>query len=122
MVDVVFISFCRKVATSARNDTGGKDSNKTPPFLSIIKRSRVNNFASSKYGEYEIMCQLRLASLTVGKEKTFKWSVWKRFSDFEQLNTQLTKTLGWHMDSVAFPSSHTFVMSKLTPDFLEQRR
>lgn len=123
---IVLIIFCRqfvrKSATTGKRNGTGKDSGHKAPFLSIVKRARVNNFASTKFAEYEIVCQLRLASQSVGKEKTFKWSVWKRFSDFEQLNTQLRKTLGWNMDTVPFPSSHTFTMSKLAPDFMEQRR
>jgi hypothetical protein len=72
--------------------------------------------------EYEIVCQLRLASTQVEKEKVFKWSVWKRFSDFEQLNATLRRDLGWHMESIEFPSSHTFVLNKFAPDFTEQRK
>lgn len=108
---------------AGKNITGGKEAGSSKnSFLSIIKRARVNNFASTKFGEYEIVCQLKLASVSVDKDKTFKWSVWKRYSDFEQLDNQLRKSLGWHMDTISFPSSHTFVMSKLSPDFLEQRR
>lgn len=92
------------------------------PFLSIIRRSRINNFTSAKFVEYEIVCQLRLASTQIEKEKVFKWSVWKRFSDFEQLNATLRRELGWQMDNIEFPSSHTFVLNKFAPDFTEQRR
>eukprot|EP00604_Paraphysomonas_vestita_P002303 CAMPEP_0174817962 /NCGR_PEP_ID=MMETSP1107-20130205/543_1 /TAXON_ID=36770 /ORGANISM="Paraphysomonas vestita, Strain GFlagA" /LENGTH=413 /DNA_ID=CAMNT_0016029181 /DNA_START=39 /DNA_END=1280 /DNA_ORIENTATION=+ len=92
------------------------------PFLSVIRRSRVNNFTSSKFVEYEIVCQLRLASTQVEKEKVFKWSVWKRYSDFEQLNTTLRRTLGWQMENIEFPSAHNFVLNKYAPDFTEQRR
>mmetsp|Transcript_12996 Transcript_12996/g.21249 ORF Transcript_12996/g.21249 Transcript_12996/m.21249 type:complete len:401 (-) Transcript_12996:155-1357(-) len=112
----------KKGIAQGKNVTGGKEGNNKNSFLSLIKRSRVNNFASTKFAEYEIVCQLKLASVSVDKDKTFKWSVWKRYSDFELLDTQLRKGLGWHMDTISFPSSHTFVMSKLSPDFLEQRR
>lgn len=113
---------CRKSAVQVgKNITGGKEATKHS-FLSLIKRSRVNNFASTHFAEYEIVCQLKLASMSVDMEKTFKWSTWKRFSDFERLDGHLRKTLGWHMDTIYFPSSHTFVMSKLSPDFTEQRR
>jgi hypothetical protein len=92
------------------------------PFLSIIRRSRINNFTASKFVEYEIVCQLRLASTQVEKEKVFKWSVWKRFSDFEQLHATLKQTLGWQMENAELPSSHTLTFNKFAPDFTEQRR
>lgn len=111
----------KKKGAGKGNAFASKETNKAP-FLSVIKKARVNNFASTNFVEYEIMCQLRVASLSVDKEKTFRWSVWRRFSDFEQLNTALKKTLGWHMDSISFPSSHTFVLNKFAPDFIEQRR
>lgn len=112
----------KKGIAQSKNITGGKEGSNKNTFLSLIKRSRVNNFASTKFAEYEVVCQLKLASVSVDKDKTFKWSVWKRYSDFELLDSQLRKGLGWHMDTISFPSSHTFVMSKLSPDFLEQRR
>ena len=110
----------RKIAKAGKNSTA-KQSGKVP-FMSMINRSRINNFASTKFAEYEVCCQLRLASLSVGKEKTFKWSVWKRYSDFEQLHKHMKQTQGWHMDNIAFPSAYTFSMSKLSPEFIEQRR
>ena len=31
-------------------------------------------------------------------------------------------SLGWQMDTIELPSANTFVMNKLAPDFIEQRR
>lgn len=91
-------------------------------FLSVIRRSRINNFTSAKFVEYEVVCQLRLSSGQIEKDKIFKWCVWKRYSDFEQLHAGLRRSLGWHMESIEFPSPHNFVMNKFAPDFTEARR
>lgn len=91
-------------------------------FLSVIRRSRINNFTSAKFVEYEVVCQLRLSSGKIEKDKVFKWCVWKRYSDFEQLHAALRRSLGWHMESIEFPSPHNFVMNKFAPDFTEARR
>jgi hypothetical protein len=32
------------------------------------------------------------------------------------------QSLGWQMDGIDLPSAHTFVMNKLAPEFVEQRR
>jgi hypothetical protein len=32
------------------------------------------------------------------------------------------QALGWQMDGIDLPSAHTFVMNKLAPEFVEQRR
>jgi hypothetical protein len=67
-------------------------------FLSIIKRCRINDGKTSSSGspfaEYEIICQLRIAGLGIEKEMVHKWSVWKRFSEFQNLHAAMKKTLG----------------------------
>ena len=100
------------------NSDGGGHS-----FLSVIKRYKFgedNN--SKKYVEYEIASQLRIAGLRVQKDIVFKWSSWKRFSDFEKLHALLRERLGWQMDGIEFPSSHTFVLNKLSSEFIERRK
>ena len=61
-----------------------KDANKN--FLSVIRRSRINGSpgnGTAPFVEYEIACQIRLlAGTLVEKEIVYKWSVWKRFSQF----------------------------------------
>jgi hypothetical protein len=91
-------------------------------FLSIVKRARVNEDGGKKFAEYEIACQWRVATMKVQKEIIYKWSVWRRFSDFEKVNLSLQQKLGWQMDGIEFPSPHTFVLYKLGVDFIEQRR
>lgn len=36
--------------------------------------------------EYEIACQLRMVSMKVQKEKVYRWTVWKRYSEFLRLD------------------------------------
>ena len=91
-------------------------------FLSIIRKYRVSESGSSKFAEYEVACQFRVTSMRVQKEIVYKWSVWRRFSEFEQLHATMKRSLGWQLESIEFPSSHTFVMNKMAPDFLEQRK
>lgn len=91
-------------------------------FLSTVKRSRLTEEGGRKYGEYEIANRLVAVSTKVQKEVVYQWSVWKRYSEFEALNTQLKKSLGWQMNGIDFPSSYTFAMNKLSPEFLETRR
>lgn len=77
---------------------------------------------SKKFVEYEISCQYRVVIQKVHKEYVYQWSVWKRYSDFESLHSLLKKSLGWRIDNIEFPSSSMFIMNKLTPDFIDQRR
>mmetsp|Transcript_26267 Transcript_26267/g.38937 ORF Transcript_26267/g.38937 Transcript_26267/m.38937 type:complete len:399 (-) Transcript_26267:136-1332(-) len=109
---------------NSRHDGIATKSNKEQkhPFLSLIRRSRINNFTSSRFVEYEVVCQLRAVSLQVEKEKIFKWSVWKRYSDFTRLHAELKRTLGWQMENIELPSAHSFILNKFAPDFMEQRR
>jgi hypothetical protein len=91
-------------------------------FLSAVKRSKISESGGKKYTEYEIACQYRLVGHKVQTEVVYQWSVWKRYSEFEALHTATKKALGWQMDGIDLPSAHTFVMNKLTPEFVEQRR
>ena len=93
-------------------------------FLSIVRRARVNEAGkgSSKFAQYEIACQMRVVSMKLQKEIVYKWSIWKRYTEFEQLNTALKDMYGWRMNGVDFPSSHIFVLNKLGSDFVDMRR
>ena len=93
-------------------------------FLSIVRRARVNETGkgSSKFAQYEIACQMRVVSMKLQKEIVYKWSMWKRYTEFEQLNTALKDMYGWRMNGVDFPSSHIFVLNKLGSDFVDMRR
>ena len=103
------------IGLTLQND--GKNS-----FLSIIRRARISQSSSNKFAEYEIACQWRVASMKVQKEIIYKWSVWKRFSEFTVLHNLLKKSLGWQMQSIEMPSEHTFVINKLSGEFIEQRK
>jgi len=91
-------------------------------FMSIIRRSRVQQDGSKKFAEYEIACQLRVVSMRVQKEIVYKWSVWKRYSEFETLHNNLRINLGWQLGAIELPSTHLLVLNKLSPEFIEQRR
>lgn len=91
-------------------------------FLSAVKQSRISEHGGKKYTEYEISCQYRLVGTKVQTEVVYQWSVWKRYSEFEVLHTSIKKSLGWQMDGIELPSAHTFVMNKLAPEFVDQRR
>lgn len=92
-------------------------------FLSAIKATRYSEKDGKKFVEYEVSCLLRAPGTKVQEEESFQWSVWKRYSDFEKLHSQLRSTLGWQMEPVGdLPPARTFVMNKLAPAFVDQRR
>lgn len=106
-----------KVRTSGTLRTNTKN-----PFLSIIKSYRIVSAGSSKFAEYEITSQLKVASTRVEKEKIFQWTVWKRYSDFESLEVSMRTSLGWQMEHIEFPPAYTFTVNKLSPEFLNRRK
>lgn len=77
---------------------------------------------SKKFVEFEIACQFRYVNLKVKKEQIYQWSAWKRYSEFDALHQAIKKALGWQMDGIDLPSSHTFVFDKMAPEFVAQRR
>ena len=89
-------------------------------FLSIIKQARVAE-SGKKYAEYEIASNLRVPA-SIHRDRVLKWSVWKRYSDFEALDSALRKSLGWQMDGIEFPSSHSLAFNKFSSTFIEQRK
>lgn len=91
-------------------------------FLSAVKQSRISESGGKKFTDYEIACQYRLVGTKVQTEVVYQWSVWKRYSEFEVLHSAIKKALGWQMDGIDLPSAHTFVMNKLAPEFVDQRR
>jgi len=93
-------------------------------FISIIRRARVNQDQgpSKRHVEYEIACQMRAGGRRVEKEIVYKWSVWKRYSEFEQLHKSVKASLGWLMQKIDIPPSHTFVYDKFSAEFIEKRR
>lgn len=104
-----------------QDSMNGKDLTKAS-FLSIIRKSKINQYGTTKYVEFEIANQFKLPSTKVEKEKIYKWSVWKRYSEFEKLHEQLCDSLGWQMERIEFPSPHTFVLNKFSPEFIDNRR
>lgn len=92
-------------------------------FLSSIRKYRISQDQYNKqFAEFEIACQYRIAGSRVQKDIVHKWSVWKRYSELDQFNNLLKKTLGWQMQGIEFAPSYTFSFNKLSSDFLEQRR
>ena len=90
-------------------------------FQFVIRQSRINDTEGKKFTEYEIACQLRVPA-SIQKDRVIRWSVWKRFSDFEALDSALRRDLGWQMDVCEMPSSHSLAFNKFSPEFVDQRR
>lgn len=93
-------------------------------FNSRVRRARVQEpvGGSGSFAEYEVVCSLRLDADRVEHVEVRRWEVWRRYSEFEKLEAQLKKSLGWHLEGLAFPPKHTFVLDKLDHVFLENRR
>jgi len=89
-----------------------------PPFESYITRARISEGSGGggdiKTVEYEVASQLRLASGRLNKNAVYKWSVWKRYSDFATLHKELSTTLGWQMEKSRLPPSHSLTWDKVT--------
>ena len=115
----------RRSATGLGDAAGAQAAGGRPGrvrFTSRVRRARVNDDTASSFAEYEIVCALRLDATKVEHETVRKWALWRRFSDFEKLEAQLRKSLGWQLDGAVFPPKRSFTFDKLAPDFLEQRR
>ena len=103
--------------------SGGLVAGAEPPFVSAIRRSRVNQYHAAAFAEYEVTCKLRVAGARVHRETVHKWSVWRRYSEFEELERALRKQLGWQMERVGdFAAKNTFAFNKLGAEFVEARR
>ena len=90
-----------------------------PTFESYVTRARVLEEEGQKVVEYEIASQLRLASGRLNKNAVYKWSSWKRYSDFATLHKELSKTLGWQMEKSRLPPSHSMVWDKFSESFID---
>ena len=115
----------RKNANSnTYNSTGMSSSQESKnSFISIIRRARVNQDQGNKrHVEYEIACQMRALGRRVEKEIVYKWSVWKRYSEFELLHKGIKQSLGWLLQKIDVPPAHTFVYDKFSTEFIEKRR
>lgn len=66
---------------NAMNNNGVKQSS---PFMSVVRRARINQDGASPFAEYEVSCSLRVSSRKVETERVVRWSVWKRYSEFER--------------------------------------
>ena len=92
-------------------------------FLSIVRRARIiDEHTKPKFVQYEVACQMRVVSMKLQKEIVYKWSVWKRFTEFSALHEAMKTTFGWQLADVEFPSTHVFVLNKLASDFIEARK
>ena len=98
-------------------------------FVSRVRRARVAEMpvgsrrASAPFAEYEVVCSLRLDATKVEHDMVKKWVIWRRYSDFERVDSALRPNLGWRMNDVGpFPPKHHFCLDKLSPEFIEKRR
>eukprot|EP00518_Triparma_eleuthera_P002874 CAMPEP_0182467004 /NCGR_PEP_ID=MMETSP1319-20130603/13072_1 /TAXON_ID=172717 /ORGANISM="Bolidomonas pacifica, Strain RCC208" /LENGTH=419 /DNA_ID=CAMNT_0024667051 /DNA_START=233 /DNA_END=1488 /DNA_ORIENTATION=+ len=116
--------------SKSSSPTGGSKSStlsnakQSKPFMSVIRRARVNQEGKSPFAEYEVSCSLRVLSRKVETERVVRWSVWKRYSEFESLDKAMRADFGWQIEAKAknFPSKNSFTFSKLSVDFVEKRR
>jgi hypothetical protein len=77
-----------------RNSSIGASLETNKSFLSVVKKARIAENGEARYVDYEIVCQFRVVSLHVQKEVIHRWSVWKRYSEFEALHRTVKKTVG----------------------------
>ena len=92
--------------------------------MSIVRRAKINEEDSkkTKFTQYEIACQMRVPGARLQNEKIFKWSVWKRYNDFQKLHDDMQKAYGWQVENITFPPSYTFAMDKFSDEFISRRK
>ena len=93
-----------------------------PPFTSFISRYRIKGEGQDKVVEYEIACQLRTISERLHTQQVYKWTIWKRYSDFVTVHKELTKFLGWQMEKIRVPPSHSMTWDKFNEAFIQKRK
>ena len=92
-------------------------------FVSIVRRARLQtDEKNTRYTQYEIASQMRVPGIRLANEKVYKWSVWKRFNDFQKLHEEMQKVYGYQVENIAFPPSHNFVFDKFSDDFINRRK
>jgi len=91
-------------------------------FASIVRRARLSDDSKGKFTQYEVACQMRLPGARLQNEKIYKWSVWKRYNEFQRLHEDMQRAYGWQVESVSFPPAHTFVLDKFSDDFINRRK
>lgn len=91
-------------------------------FASIIRRARLSEDGKKQFTQYEIACQMRQPGARLANEKIYKWSVWKRYNEFQQLHEDMQRKYGWQVESITFPPTHTFVLDKFSDDFINRRK
>lgn len=92
-------------------------------FVSSVRQARINKEnMRNPFAEYEIVCKMILATSKVEKDSTLRWSTWRRFSAFEQLDKDLRSSLGWRIKKIKFPPKNNWNLNKLNIGFVEKRR
>ncbi|GMH57784.1 hypothetical protein TrRE_jg6986, partial [Triparma retinervis] len=108
-----------------RSPTSNINSSQRKTFMSVIRKARINQeVPSSPFAEYEVSCSLKVSSRKVETQRVIRWSVWKRYSEFESLDKAVRGDFGWQLEAKAktFPAKNSFTWSKLSVDFVEKRR
>ena len=68
-----------------RSPTSNINSSQRKTFMSVIRKARINQeVPSSPFAEYEVSCSLKVSSKKVETQRVIRWSVWKRYSEFER--------------------------------------
>ena len=122
--------------TSSRINLGKKQGNTRSESASNDGGEQIkSNDPVRPFAEYKIECRLLMrgfgGELT---ETTQSWTIWKRFSQFQELYDKLVHTYGWQLTNVEensqtpFPSkkplssSLLFLNGRLMENFMESRR
>ena len=92
-------------------------------FLSVVRRARLEtDEKNTRFTQYEIASQMRVPGVRLANEKVYKWSVWKRFNDFQKLHEDMQKVYGYQVENISFPPSHSFIFDKFSDDFINRRK
>lgn len=81
-----------------------------------VRRFRINRETRSQFVDYEVGCVMRV------RGDYYRWTVWRRYSEFERMDTAMRKALGWQVAEVAFPPKYSMSGNKMSAEFAERRR
>lgn len=70
-------------------------------FSMLIHSTRQDELESNI--EYGILCHAIFISKTNATKVQTRWTVWKTFEDFKELDINLRSSLGWQMEKLEFP-------------------
>ncbi|KAA0149269.1 hypothetical protein FNF28_07372 [Cafeteria roenbergensis] len=88
------------------------------PIYTEIRRWRTSPDGS--FSEFEVACRTNEKDRVTLRVLDIKWSVFRRYSEFADLDKSLRHTYGYQMNSIKLPGKRLFGNKR--PEFLDERQ